>query len=238
MKIKVTTIDFQIPRRTKRIAVIAGVPAAVLLGAAALAYAGVPNTFNAGDALSSAKLNANFAAVAPSGMIVAYAGTTAPAGWLPCDGSSLDGTNATYAPLYAAIGTAWGGNTTSMQFNLPDLRGRFLRGSDGMSGHDPDAASRTASNPGGNTGAMVGSLQGDAYASHTHGVNDPGHSHGITEFLSFAGPAYNGGYVPGSSPFLGGNGTAAAATGITLGASGGSSETRPRNVAVSYIIKL
>jgi microcystin-dependent protein len=249
MKIKVTTIDFEIPRRTKRLALLVGVPTAALLGAAALAYAGVPNTFSSGEPLSSSQMNANFSSLdarvttletapgVPSGTIVAFGGGTAPTGWLPCDGSQLDGTNATYAALYAAIGTGFGGNSTSKAFNLPDLRGRFLRGWDDTSGNDPDAASRTPSQAGGNAGAKVGSLQGDQLASHTHGVNDPGHAHSINEFLAFSGPAINGGYTAGGQPFLGGNGTAAATTGITLAASGGS-ETRPRNVAVSYIIKL
>ena len=189
MKIKVTTIDFEIPRRTKRLAVIVGVPTAALLGAAALAYAGVPNTFSAGEPLSSSQMNANFSSLdarittlegapqaVPSGTIVAYGGTTAPAGWVFCDGTSYSGTNATYAALYAALGTAYGGQTTTMAFNVPDLRGRFVRGADDGSGHDPDAASRIASAAGGNA-LGVGSLEDAAFASHNHGVVDPGHSH-------------------------------------------------------------
>ena len=42
----------------------------------------------------------------------------------------------------------------------PDLRGRFVRGVDSGAGQDPDAAKRTASALGGNTGDRVGSFQG------------------------------------------------------------------------------
>lgn len=47
-------------------------------------------------------------------------GNPAPAGWLPCDGRSLQINQ--YAALYSLLGTAFGGTSTT--FNLPDLRGR------------------------------------------------------------------------------------------------------------------
>jgi microcystin-dependent protein len=56
----------------------------------------------------------------PAGVIVPYAGSTAPDGWLICDGSTVD--SATYPELYAIIGTTYGGSTSA--FRLPDLRGR------------------------------------------------------------------------------------------------------------------
>lgn len=49
-------------------------------------------------------------------------GNPAPAGWLPCDGRTLQVSQ--YAALYSLIGNAFGGNTTT--FNLPDLRGRVI----------------------------------------------------------------------------------------------------------------
>lgn len=60
MKIKVTPIEFELSRRTKRLALFLGVPA-LLIGASAIAFAGVPNTFTDGDTLSADKMNANFA---------------------------------------------------------------------------------------------------------------------------------------------------------------------------------
>lgn len=56
-----------------------------------------------------------------SGLIVAFAGSTAPAGWLICDGSAVSRT--TYADLFAAIGTTYGAGDGSTTFNLPDFSG-------------------------------------------------------------------------------------------------------------------
>ncbi len=249
MKIKLTTIDFEIHRRTKRLAMILGVPTAVLLGAAALAHAGVPNTFSSGEMLSSAQMNANFSSLdarlttleaapqaVPSGTIVSYGGTAAPTGWVFCDGTSYSGTNATYAALYAAIGTAYGGQSATMAFNVPDLRGRFVRGADDGSAHDPDAANRIASAAGGNA-VGVGSLEDAAFASHNHGVNDPGHAHSSWSTYpgaNLAAGAFNYAGTPDGALH---GATAGAGTGITIAAAGGT-ETRPLNVAVSYLIKL
>jgi microcystin-dependent protein len=58
----------------------------------------------------------------PSGSIAAFAGSTAPNGWLLCDGTAISRT--TYADLFTAIGTQYGGGDGSTTFNLPDLRGR------------------------------------------------------------------------------------------------------------------
>ena len=109
----------------------------------------------------------------PPGTVVAYAGTTPPAGWLLCDGSTLSRTQ--YARLFAAIGTAHGAGNTVTTFNLPDYRGRFLRGRDGGAGRDPDRATRAAVNTGGNTGDNVGSVQLDQIQTHKH--IDSGHTH-------------------------------------------------------------
>lgn len=74
----------------------------------------------------------------PAGTIIAFAGASTPAGYLPCDGAAVSQT--TYAALYAALGSTWdtaakqdgtGGNWTSPgggNFRVPDLRGQFLRG--------------------------------------------------------------------------------------------------------------
>lgn len=116
----------------------------------------------------------------PVGTIVPYAGPNIPAGWLVCDGNAVSRT--TYQQLYSAVGTSWGSGDGSSTFNLPDLRGRFTRGIDGGTGRDPDAGSRSASNGGGNTGNLVGSVQGHAITNHTLSVSgntsaDGGHEH-------------------------------------------------------------
>ena len=62
----------------------------------------------------------------PIGTINAYGGTTAPEGWLLCQGQALS--RIEYKDLFAVIGTNFGSGDGSTTFNLPDLRGEFLRG--------------------------------------------------------------------------------------------------------------
>jgi len=63
----------------------------------------------------------------PTGAVIMFAAANAPAGWLLCDGSSYSSTNPTYAALYAAISTAYGG-TPGATFNVPDLRTKTVFG--------------------------------------------------------------------------------------------------------------
>ena len=69
------------------------------------------------------------------GTIVPFAGTSAPTGFLICDGSEISVT--TYADLYTAIGTTWGtltdgaGGAGSTHFRIPDLQNDFIRGKSG-----------------------------------------------------------------------------------------------------------
>jgi microcystin-dependent protein len=65
---------------------------------------------------------------APPGAIMAFAASAAPTGWLICDGSAIS--RATHATLFAVVGTTWGAGDGSTTFNVPDLRGQFLRGYD------------------------------------------------------------------------------------------------------------
>lgn len=57
------------------------------------------------------------------GFIQAYAGSSAPTGWLVCDGSAVSRT--TYSALFALIGTTYGAGNGSTTFNVPDLRARM-----------------------------------------------------------------------------------------------------------------
>ena len=60
--------------------------------------------------------------VAPVGSLIMFISTTAPQGWLTCDGSAVSRT--TYAELYALIGDSYGNGDGSTTFNLPDMRGK------------------------------------------------------------------------------------------------------------------
>lgn len=64
----------------------------------------------------------------PSGAVFHFAMQTAPAGYLVCNGAAVSRT--AFAALFAAIGTLYGNGDGSTTFNLPDLRGEFLRGAD------------------------------------------------------------------------------------------------------------
>ena len=111
---------------------------------------------------------AHNATLFPPGLIAPFAGSAdkVPAGWLLCDGSAVSRSN--YANLYDAIGVNWGTGDGATTFNLPDLRGMFLRGVSGESGNDPDAGNRVVlADRGGNTGNNVGSYQGDAIRNIT-----------------------------------------------------------------------
>lgn len=181
----------------------------------------------AGTVLQSNGTTPVYASVGvPTGVINPFAGTTAPTGWLACDGSAVS--RATYAALYSVIGDAYGEGDGSTTFNLPDLRGRFLRGVDGATGRDPNAATRTASNTGGNTGDNVGSVQADAMQGHWHNLNTTASalaSGGSFSRLNPAGSADNN--VVRDPVTDGVNGTPRT-----------SSETRPINVYVNFIIKI
>lgn len=177
----------------------------------------------------------------PAGSILAFAGDSPPTGWLLCDGSAVSRTQ--YSNLFGAIAVHWGAGDSITSFNLPDLRGRFLRGQDRGTGHDPGAASRVASAAGGSSGDSVGSLQAESAGPHIHPVTDPGHQHsavaGVFVLGSTAGTGLGlsngGGPFTFSTPAFSAD-TTASTTSVGVGANTGS-ESRPLNVAVNYIIK-
>lgn len=178
-------------------------------------------------------LSSATARLVPTGTVVAFAGTTPPSGWLKCDGTAVSRT--TYSALFAAIGVAHGAGNLTTTFNLPDYRGRFLRGVDGGAGRDPDAAARIAMALNGNTGDAVGSVQLDAFEEHTHyRRSDKDYelsvTYGSAALLDTgdAGGIYtSGGYT---SPYTGGS--VYPASGTHFG-----TESRPVNAGVNYIIK-
>lgn len=102
-------------------------------------------------------------AVVPVGSITMFAGAAAPAGWAICDGTNKTITDPDYADLFAVIGYAFGG-TVGMNFNLPDLRGRFPVGIQAG-----QAIWDTLGETGGSRDAAV--------VNHTH--TTPNHSHAM-----------------------------------------------------------
>lgn len=100
------------------------------------------------------------AQAAPSGQIAFFAGSSAPAGWLKANGAAVSRT--TYAALFAAIGTTYGAGDGRNTFNLPDLRGEFMRGWDDGRGID--------------RGRAFGSAQGDAIRNITGSIDTGSHN--------------------------------------------------------------
>ena len=148
----------------------------------------------------------------PSGAVIPFAFETPPTGFFECNGQAISRT--TFADLFAAIGTVFGTGDGSTTFNLPDLRGEFVRGWDNGAGNDPNAGTRTDSG-GGVTGDNVGTKQADEFKSHDHG-------------LIFLGSATSGAVSFVSGPTTVEN----TQTGLR-----GGDETRPRNVYLMYCIK-
>lgn len=89
-----------------------------------------------------------------SGMVAHFGTATAPSGWLPCNGAAVSRT--TYSTLFGRLGTTFGTGNGSTTFNLPDLRGEFIRGFDDGRGVDS-----------GRTFGTAQAGQADA-ASHSH----------------------------------------------------------------------
>jgi len=106
-----------------------------------------------------------------SGMIMPYAGTSAPSGWLLLYGQAISRT--TYSDLFAVLGTTYGSGDGSTTFNVPDLRGRTIAGQDDMGGTSAD---RLTGQSGGVDGDTLGASGGDEthtlteaeMADHTH----------------------------------------------------------------------
>ena len=208
-------------------------------------------SFETDAGISLATLQNALNMLVPIGTIMAYGGDTTNAdivsqlaaqGWLPCDGRAVSKT--TYADLFRVIGNSFGAEgrldiwgstaagpmiinrvftvTNPDGFRVPDLRGRFLRGTDQGQQRDPDAALRQDLAGGGHDGDRVGSVQEDQFRSHKH-TFDAWHGGGI-DGASQADPPAMAGWIKGPP-----NTKAVQET--------GGAETRPKNINVNWIIK-
>lgn len=95
------------------------------------------------------------------GEVAFFARTTPPSGWLKANGAAVSRT--TYAALFAAIGTTFGAGDGRTTFNLPDLRGEFLRGLD--DGRNIDRGRRLGTAQGDAIRNITGKLDGSAMGS-------------------------------------------------------------------------
>jgi len=139
------------------------------------------------------------------GFVLPFPTNSVPTGFLRCNGAAIS--RSVYSTLFAAIGTLYGIGDGSTTFNLPDLRGEFIRGFDDGRGVD--------------LGRGIGTTQADEFESHNHSTST------ITRtiFDSTGGSSGYGQDTPsGTGQDVNSNFT-------------GGTETRPRNVAMLYCIK-
>lgn len=175
----------------------------------------------AGEALQYVGSNIEFApqslSPVPTGLILPYAANAPialPSGYLECDGSTVS--QGTYANLFAVIGTTYDiVPPPSGQFTLPDLRGYFIRGF----GTNSDT---TAS-------AAFGVKQADAFQGHRHNMQTNIRTIDIS-ILNFSL-----GGTPSAA--LSTSGVGDPVTDSVNGTPRTASETRPRNIAMRYLIK-
>ena len=165
-------------------------------------------------------------AVSPIGTIIMYAGGTIPTGWKSTDGSSL--LKSQYPALYAIIGDAYSvTGQDALHFNLPNTQGIFVRG----------AGTQILSTNSLSYSATLGGYQADATKKNGLGLNDPGHSHGLSQLVSntnnFGRQAF---YDRGNGGGSAGYSTDGAGTNVSINT--GDSETRPANISVNYMIKV
>ena len=99
-----------------------------------------------------------------TGLIAFFPVASVPAGWLYCDGAAYSRT--TYKNLFDVIGTTYGTGDNVTTFNIPDLRGYFIRGWDSVRTFNMEEA--------GNVGNHSHTLSGETGAgtphSHTRGT--------------------------------------------------------------------
>lgn len=159
----------------------------------------------------------------PAGSLSYYVGTVAPVGWIFCQGQAVSRT--IYVGLFALIGTSCGDGDGSTTFNLPDCRGRFIRGLDSGAGID--------------TERMIGSLQEDAAPNIRGTIAGVSNGNAVALYLS-SGPFYSS---PHNERISVGGGGAWDLTKLNMDASrsskvyGASNEVRPKNIAFHVMIK-
>ena len=106
----------------------------------------------------------------PTGVVLPYAGSSTPSGWLLCNGAAVSRT--TYATLFAVIGTTYGVGDGSTTFNLPDLRGRIPGGLDNLGGSSANRITDAqADSLGGNMGEEAHTLSATEMPAHNHRLN-------------------------------------------------------------------
>jgi len=186
----------------------------------------------ADGSVTAAKLDAGLTTqILPAGMIAPFAGTTAPSGWLLCNGQAIS--RETYAGLFGIVSTTYGSGDGSTTFNVPDMTGRVpvCKSADaefsdlGETGGVRSVTLTSAESGIPSHGHTASSSPATTNITltdpgHNHSINDPGHSHSINALQNTVGRG------PGSSTFDkwvdsgASRGTNGSGTGISINGSG------------------
>lgn len=202
----------------------AGATAAGNIGALAVAN-------NLSDVASASAALSN---IFPSGIVVPFAGSSAPTGWTLCFGQAVS--RSTFSTLFSAIGTTYGIGDGSTTFNLPDLRGRLIAGVDSMGGSAANLITNAVCGIAGTTLGAAGGNQALHGHTHTASVTDPGHVHSII----YGGDGAATGTLQRTTNNFGTVNTNSATTGITVSntsTGAGSSQNVQPTMMLNYIIK-
>lgn len=163
--------------------------------------------------------------VPPTASISMYGGTSAPTGWLLCNGAAVS--RSTYADLFAVVGTTYGAGDGSSTFNLPDLRDRFAVGSG------------TTYSAGATGGAATHTLSTAEMPAHTHTATstDSGHTHNFAvgnnaDIDNDVGTSSGSGSTDTTA-----SGTANITTTIASTGGGGAHNNLPPYIGLAFIIK-
>jgi len=190
-------------------------------GAATFATSPTAPTPSNGDNTTKVATTAfvqNSIANVPSGSLLMWPTTSAPSGYLLCNGSAVSRT--TYSALFSVIGTTFGVGDTTTTFNLPNYVDRMPLGS----GTIATAIGIT----GGSKDAVV--------VSHTHSITDPGHAHSYNSVAVFGlDQTLQGGSVGIGDVQT----TSTASTGISVNTAGvsGTNANLPPYLGINFIIK-
>jgi phage-related tail fiber protein len=174
-----------------------------------------------------------FTEVQPPGMVSFFGNSTAPTGWISCTGAAIS--RSTYSDLFSAIGTTYGSGDGSSTFNIPDMRGEFIRGWDGGRGVDSNfgASPRSFANVQKANAIAYNLPDGEGFGGYITAGNDdnPESSRVVMGVDAVNMGDYTGtiaGHVPGG-PVNNGNWI------VDPGWGGGA--CRPRNIAFLICIK-
>ena len=160
------------------------------------------------------------------GVIKQYGGSSAPAGYLLCDGAEISKT--TFADLFAVIGTAFDDSPAGGNFNVPDIRGRYPVGLSSDSGAELGAE----------VGIVLSDKENRAVGQHDHSVTDSGHTHGpLAPMTSFLGSGTGATVGPGATVIALEPTTGSAVTGLIVDNEGSVVGTNAPYIQLNYIIK-